>query len=78
MKIWVLRNESAIAAGYWTGDGLMFTPDIDRAVQFVRGVDAERVLVGLPLLDARPFETELSDRDEPGMQSVAQSGTVNL
>ena len=71
MKVWVLEHRSAWHVGCWTGDGLAFTTDLNAAVQFVRQADAEKVLAGMPLMDARPVEKELPDRDEPGAQSAA-------
>jgi hypothetical protein len=79
MKVWVLKHQNVFNSGYWTGDSLKFTTDIERAVWFVRRVDAERALAGWMLIDAQVVEASvpdpgIADRDEPGVQSAQATG----
>jgi hypothetical protein len=78
MKVWVLQHQNIVDGTlFWTGDGLKFTTNIDRAVWFVRRVDAERALYGWVLLDAKPVEVELPGGDEPRGQSAGSDAAVN-
>jgi len=86
MKVWVLKHENVFNSGYWTGDSLKFTADIERAVWFVRRIDAERALAGWMLIDAKVTQVSVldpgqtaagkgtADRDEPGAQSAQAAG----
>jgi hypothetical protein len=84
MKVWALEHVSIGWRGWWTGNALLCTAELEDAVLFVRRVDAERALLGNPLLNASPVEVtwpapvpplpdlrkELPDGDEPRGQSA--------
>jgi hypothetical protein len=79
VKVWVLKHQNVFNTGFWTGDSLKFTTDIERAVWFVRRRDAERALAGWMLVDAQPVEVEveLPDGGEPRAQSAGSDAAAN-
>lgn len=56
--VWVIKDKGRVigAPGYWTGVDLSFTHNIDDAVQFMREVDARRILDCVTLLNGHPVE----------------------